>query len=95
MGKAEQGDPAPFFTLIKAFVGTSTARLLMNGKEIRYLEGKTDINKESWKGVSTVVHCEHLPAAAAGSDQCWCVDDTIPQKPSAPGMQIRLPGYQG
>lgn len=86
MGKAEQGDPAPFVTLIKTFVGTSTARLLMNGKEIRYLEGKTNINEESWKGVSAVMRCERLPAAAAGSDQSRCVDDTIPPKPFAPGL---------
>lgn len=39
-GKAEQRDPAPFFTLIKAFVGTSAARLLMNAFLKRALEKK-------------------------------------------------------
>lgn len=35
VGKAEQRDPAPFFTLIKAFVGTRAAQLLM----IAFLKG--------------------------------------------------------
>lgn len=60
-GKAEQTDPALFFILIKAFVGTSAARLLMNAFLKRALEkilviwgGKIDINKESWRG-----ECRH------------------------------------
>lgn len=37
-GKAEQTYPAPFFILIKAFVGTSAAPLLMNAFLKRALE---------------------------------------------------------
>lgn len=75
VGKAEQRDPAPFFTLIKAFVGTSAARLLMNASLKRALEkklvvwrGEIDITKESWKGARR--HHEHLSAARSEESQC-------------------------